>query len=263
MAGRIGSDLRRARERREISLEQVETATRIRVRFLTALEQEDWDALPGGVYTRGFIRTYARFLGLDGERLAEDFRREVEGAPARREPSRELAPVAASMATGSPGGRRSIHYLRWLAVPAVLGVAVAAIVLIPGSGGKDNSGQGEESSGGRNAARGQSPKPAAKPQPQPKPRGVEVELTANAEVWVCLLDGKGEALVEGEVLEAGAEEGPFRSAGFSFSLGNGEVTMTVDGKRVEIPETSGPIGYEVDSEGRLNELEESERPTCT
>lgn len=260
MAGRIGSDLRRARERRETSLEQVETATRIRVRFLRAIEEEDWDALPGGVYTRGFIRTYARFLGLDGERLAEDFRREVEGAPAPRGPSPELAPVAASTATGSPGGRRSIRYLRWLAVPAVLGVAIAAILLIPGSG-KDSQGQEDEPSGERKAARQQSPKTA--PKPAPRPQGVQVELTAEAEVWVCLLDGKGKALVEGQVLEAGAEEGPFRSGSFSFSLGNGEVTMTVDGKQIEIPETSGPIGYAIDSEGRLSELEEAERPTCT
>ena len=145
-------------------------------------------------------------------------------------------------------------------MPAVLGVAIAAILLIPGSG-KDSQGQEDEPSGERKAARQQSPKTA--PKPAPRPQGVQVELTAEAEVWVCLLDGKGKALVEGQVLEAGAEEGPFRSGSFSFSLGNGEVTMTVDGKQIEIPETSGPIGYAIDSEGRLSELEEAERPTCT
>jgi hypothetical protein len=260
MPGRIGSDLRRARERREIALEEVEAAIRIRVRFLRAIEEEDWEALPGGVYTRGFIRTYAAYLGLDGERLAEDFRREVEGAPAPREPSHELAPVAASTATGSPGGRRSLAYLRWLAVPAVLGMAVLAIVLIPGSGGEGGSGGG---TGGSSEGSPAQAGPDRAAETKAKPQGVEVELTAEAEVWVCLLDGRGRPLVEGLILEAGAEEGPFRSGSFTFSLGNGEVTMLIDGKQAEIPATSGPIGYSIDSRGQLTELEESERPTCT
>lgn len=256
MAGRIGSDLRRARERREISLGEVEAATRIRVRFLRAIEEEDWGALPGGVYSRGFIRTYAAHLGLDGERLAEDFRREVEGVPAVREPARELAPVAASTATGSPGGRRSLGYLGWLAVPAVLGVAAAAILLIPAGGGEEKPETEARPPGSQGAS--EPSNPVAAP-----PRRVEVELIAEAEVWVCLLDGKGEPLVEGQVLEAGAEEGPYRSDSFTLSLGNGEVTMTIDGKQAEIPTTPSPIGYAIDPGGQLTELEESERPTCT
>jgi Helix-turn-helix domain len=260
MAGRIGSDLRRARERREISLGEVETATRIRVRYLRAIEEEDWEELPGGVYSRGFIRTYAGYLGLDGERLAADFSAEVEGAPPGRGPAPELAPVAASTATGSPGGRRSVGYLRWLAIPMVLAVAAAAIFLIPGDGGKRRSGGHAGGAGQAKPARGAA---SRGPVPEPKPSGVEVRLTAEAEVWVCLVDGKGTPLVEGQVLEAGAEEGPFRSGSFSFSLGNGEVTMLIDGKQAEIAQTSGPIGYAVDSDGRLRELEESERPTCT
>lgn len=254
MAGRIGSDLRRARERREIALEDVEAATRIRVRFLRAIEEEDWEVLPGGVYSRGFIRTYAGYLGLDGERLAGDFRREVEGAPLAGEPASELAPGAASSATGSPGGRRSFGYLRWLAVPGVLGVAALAIVLIPGSGGREGAG----GPGGESAA-----PIGALHEAQPRPSGVEVQLIAEAEVWVCLVDAKGRSLVEGQVLEAGAEEGPYRSGSFMLSLGNGEVTMTIDGKQAQIPATPSPIGYAISSGGKLTELEESERPTCT
>jgi hypothetical protein len=260
MAGRIGSDLRRARERRGIGLDEVEAATRIRARFLRAIEEEDWNVLPGGFYSRGFIRTYAGYLGLDGERLTEDFRREVEGAPSAREPAHELAPVAASSATGSSGGPRSFGYLRWLAVPAVLGAAALAIVLTPGGGSDESPGSEAGESQGGSAARGGA---AERSQPQPKPSGVEIQITAEAEVWVCLLDGKGRPLVEGLVLEAGAEEGPYRSGSFTLSLGNGEVTMTIDDKQAQIPATASPIGYAVDSGGGLTELEESQRPTCT
>src|SRR6201987_872403 len=74
----VGTILREARNRRKVELSEVEAATRIRFRYLRAIEDEEWDVLPGGVYTRGFIRTYASFLGLDGERLVGDYRESVE-----------------------------------------------------------------------------------------------------------------------------------------------------------------------------------------
>ncbi len=76
----IGATLREARNRRKIDLSEVEAATKIRLRYLRAMENEEWDLLPGGSYPRGFIRTYASFLGLDGERLADDYRRGAEAA---------------------------------------------------------------------------------------------------------------------------------------------------------------------------------------
>jgi len=65
--GSLGELLRAERERQGISLEQVEGRTKIRRKFLEALEEGDYDRLPGGVYTRGFIRSYASFLGLGEE----------------------------------------------------------------------------------------------------------------------------------------------------------------------------------------------------
>lgn len=71
----VGKKLREARTRRKLTLDEVETATKIRGRYLQALENEDWDQLPGDTYTRAFIRTYGRLVGLDGDRLAEEQRR--------------------------------------------------------------------------------------------------------------------------------------------------------------------------------------------
>ncbi|MGZ8665529.1 MAG: helix-turn-helix domain-containing protein, partial [Solirubrobacterales bacterium] len=89
----IGATLRDTRTRRKIDLAEVESATKIRVRYLRALENEEWDVLPGGAYTRSFIRTYATFLGLDGERLADTYRREFEQTPAERLPRHEPVPA--------------------------------------------------------------------------------------------------------------------------------------------------------------------------
>ncbi len=93
-------------------------------------------------------------------------------------------------------------------------------------------------------------------------QGVSVRLTAGAEVWVCVLNGRGDAVVDGQILQVGAEEGPFRSGSFTVSFGNGEVEMLIDGREAEIPETSSPIGYAIDASGSLSRLDEAERPTC-
>jgi len=254
MDNRIGGALRRARERREIELSEVEGATRIRVRYLRAIESEEWSVLPGGVYTRAFIRTYAGFLGLDGERLAEDYREGVEGA------SREWTPPADDTSVGppapSPRRPRRVPRPGWLAVPAVVALAALAIVAIPGGGESGGGIAGKPHHGHRSA-------PAHPGTPiQPGRRSVSVSLAAGAEVWVCVLDGKGRHLVNGQILEAGTEAGPFHSGSFTVSFGNGEVSMTVDGQQAEIPATSSPIGYAIDSSGRLTQLSESERPTC-
>lgn len=71
--GTFGERLKRERELREVSLEEVAKATRISERFLQALENEDWSKLPGGVFGRGFVRTTARYLGLDEESLLGEY----------------------------------------------------------------------------------------------------------------------------------------------------------------------------------------------
>lgn len=255
MESRIGTILREARNRRKIDLEEVEAATRIRVRYLRAIENEEWDVLPGGVYTRGFIRTYASFLGLDGERLADVYRGSVEAAPAGRGPTEPTTPVPANRL---PAPRRPVPPAGWLAVAGVVAVAALVIVLLPGGGGS-GGGRVTKQPSSPKRDRGESQGASANPQGG----GVSMRLAASAEVWVCLVDAKGQQLVDGQILEAGAAEGPFRSGSFTVSFGNGEVSMLIDGKEAEIPATSSPIGYTIDSSGQLTELSEAERPTCT
>ncbi len=248
MDGSIGNVFRETRNRRKVDLSEVEAATRIRVRYLRAIENEEWDVLPGGVYTRGFIRTYAGYLGLDGERLADDYRKSVEGG-------RKPEPVATSTTAQSPA--RDWKMARGpLAVVVVLLIAIVAIVAVPGGGGGGGGG-GSTDKPSRSAAQAHKQSHAKQPNP-----GVSVRLAASAEVWVCVLNAKGKPLVDGQILETGAEEGPFRSGSFTVSFGNGEVSMLVDGREAQIPTTSSPIGYSIDSSGGLTRLNEAERPSC-
>src|SRR3712207_1169924 len=78
----IGRLLEQKRKERGLSLDEVEQATKIRKRYLTGLEREDFAMLPDAVYARGFLKTYANYLGLDGEELSRLLK-------SRRKPRRE------------------------------------------------------------------------------------------------------------------------------------------------------------------------------
>lgn len=69
----FGENLRREREMRGVSLDEISFATKISLRFLEAIEREDFSKLPGGIFSRSFIRTYARYLGLDEDRVVAEF----------------------------------------------------------------------------------------------------------------------------------------------------------------------------------------------
>jgi cytoskeleton protein RodZ len=69
----FGENLRREREMRGVSLEEISSATKISLRFLEAIEREDFSKLPGGIFSRSFIRSYAKYLGLDEERAVAEY----------------------------------------------------------------------------------------------------------------------------------------------------------------------------------------------
>jgi cytoskeleton protein RodZ len=255
----VGRTLRETRTRRKIDLADVEAATKIRGRYLRAIENEEWDLLPGETYARAFIRAYATHLGLDGERLAEEQRR---GRGVTR-PSERLPRVEPVGARPSRRRRRQMPSVppRLLAVGVSAALVIVLVVVGLSSGGDSSPG----TTGAQRQARSEEKagKPAVHTEaPPPQPSGHVVTLTADAEVWVCLLDASGEPLIDGQILSAGASQGPYRSGSFTVSFGNGEVTMMVDGQQASIPETSSPIGYSIDA-GALRQLSEGERPTCT
>jgi cytoskeleton protein RodZ len=71
--GTFGENLKREREMRGVTLDEITAGTRIAKRFLQAIENEQWDKLPGGVFNRGFVRATARYLGLDEEKIVAEY----------------------------------------------------------------------------------------------------------------------------------------------------------------------------------------------
>jgi cytoskeletal protein RodZ len=128
-----GTKLREARARRRLSLEEVEAETKIRARYLQAIENEEWDQLPEDTYVRAFIRTYGRFLGLDGERLAEEQRRSRGAArPGERLP--RVDPRPSPVVRKRRGRRKGIPpRLTVVLVTALVIAALLAIGLTTGS----------------------------------------------------------------------------------------------------------------------------------
>jgi len=117
----FGEHLKREREMRGVTLEEISAATRIAPRFLTALESEQWELLPGGVFNRGFIRSVARYLGLDEDTLVAEYALETRGRPdpgvvadPPEEPDRNWARIFAVVVLALlvlAGGWAAIHFL--------------------------------------------------------------------------------------------------------------------------------------------------------
>src|SRR5918994_1498365 len=116
----IGETLREARMRRRIDMTEVEAATKIRAKYLRALENEEWDLLPGPTFVKTFLRTYAEYLELDPRLLVEEYRQRYE-----RPSTQDLTPFAASRGRGRAGRRR-----RRLAAMGPALVVGACVVLL-------------------------------------------------------------------------------------------------------------------------------------
>ena len=84
----FGDRLRREREMRGVSLEEIAESTKIGTRSLRALEQEDFEKLPGGIFNKGFVRAYARHIGLDEEQAITDYLDATNQNPSGATPAR-------------------------------------------------------------------------------------------------------------------------------------------------------------------------------
>jgi cytoskeleton protein RodZ len=262
MAPTIGQTLRKARSERGVELSEVERATKVRAKFLAAIEEDRWEELPAPVYARGFLDIYARYLGLDQRALLDEYSKTVEGErheaipesvikpgtlrqnrPARRTPSINLKPAGKVLAV-------------------VLVVVIVGLVIVGSIGGSDDGG-GDQGNGTKQS-QAESAGPSATPTTTPTATStgqVSVELRSTADVWVCLVDDSGNPLVDSETLSANESRGPFSAAGFDVTFGNGSVEMTVDGEPTQIPEVAEPIGYRITPSG-VRELAASSQPTC-
>lgn len=119
--GAFGDKLRREREMRGVTIAEMSESTKISKRWLQALEDEEFDVLPGGVFNRGFVRSYARFLGLNEDQTVADY----VAASNEQPPPEDKFPLEIREKEGSPPLNPKRSFL-----PVAL--AIVALVLVGG-----------------------------------------------------------------------------------------------------------------------------------
>src|SRR5581483_1494418 len=130
----IGGSLREARLKRELTPADVQKAIRIRDRYLQALEEERWELLPGDAYVKGFLRTYADYLGLDGNLYVEEYN-------SRFAHPEEQTPLVPQRFDRTGGPFAGVGFLRPLVAVGVIVAIVAAVAAwqLSGSSGKNQA----------------------------------------------------------------------------------------------------------------------------
>lgn len=248
----IGETLREARMRAKIDVSEVEATTKIRAKYLRALENEEWGLLPGPTFVRSFLRTYADYLGLDSKLLIEEYRMRHE------HPSElDLAPIAPNLGADRRARLRPPRPSRgWIIGLSV--VAIIALLIVIGSLGGGRSEQANVSTQSTTRTTKARPRRAA----PPKPTLARLKLIPVDAVYVCLVDSSGKRLVDGRTLDPSSATATFKAKRFSVLFGHGPQQMRVNGKNVQIPSSSAPIGYEVTPTSR-RELSSSRLPTCS
>lgn len=178
----IGTSLRDARVRQDISLQQAEDETKIRVKYIQAMENEDFGVLPTGTYVKGFLRTYAEYLGLDFQILLDEYNDRYDSGEAQEH-------VIQPPRTARPKGSRKRHNFL---IVAILAVAIVIVLAYLGSGNEEK-GDISISTAPATATRAEEPAetvaetataPATAPAPTTKIESLGFSFTGDEKAWI-------------------------------------------------------------------------------
>jgi cytoskeleton protein RodZ len=260
--GSFGERMRREREMRGITLEEIAESTKIGTRSLRALEEEDFGRLPGGIFNKGFVRSYARYLGIDEDQAISDFTAAYEKSrsepllpdvlPPEETPRRDL-PVRALIMAGLLLLAVGVGIWR---LPSDLPAAYAAVKDRAGSwlGRAESVAPAQSAASGQKSPPAPTPNhtvkpeetsnaPASAPQPVEKPSTApaeakpearsdfEVQIRARQDTWVSV-SADGKLLLEG-VLNASTER--------TLNARNQMVLKTGNAAGVELSHNGRPV----------------------
>lgn len=249
----IGESLREARMRARVDIAEIEAQTKIRAKYLRALENEEWDLLPGPTYVKSFLRTYAEALDLDAKLLVDEYKLRHE-----RLSEVELQPINAA-APGRERRRKTPVLPPWFFVAAIIAGLVFALYLL-------GSGQDEPESPAAppptNTTTAERPATTSPPPAAPaRPTRVRLRIEATGAVNVCLKAGD-RTLVNGQTYEAGQRTPTFASRRFRLTLGNNSARLRINGKTRGVKASSDAIGLEITPGRGRQPLSAEERPVC-
>jgi len=233
----IGNTLREARVRRNLTLQQVEEDTKIRVKYVQAMENEDFDLMPGATYVKGFLRTYATYLALDPEVILDEYRsRDVKTA----EIQEPFGGVSMLGAARSHRGRNTVVFV------AVICLLVLGIIWILGRGSDTQPSTKPGALGITSPSPSPSASKPAKPQKTTTPvvKG-ELRISApNGDSWLEVRkDGAtGTVVFSGTVTQGKTKV--FVGRTLWLRLGNpSAVRIEVEGRKANLATSANPVDY--------------------
>ncbi|MEY2512914.1 MAG: cytoskeleton protein RodZ [bacterium] len=244
----IGATLREARMRARIDISEVEASTKIRAKYLRALENEEWDLLPGPTYVKSFLRTYAETLDLDAKLLVDEYKLRHE-----RLSEVELQPINAA-APGRERRRQGPIVPRWVIIAAIFAALIVTLSLLGGNGPQTPVVPPPPPA--------TTTKASTPPPPPAAPRRVRLRIVATGEVNVCLKAGD-RTLINGLTLTAGSRTKTFRSRRFRLTLGNNAAKLFVNGRSRAVAPSPQPIGIEITPGRGKRPLSAAKRPVCS
>jgi cytoskeleton protein RodZ len=232
----IGNTLREARVRRNLTLQQVEEDTKIRVKYVQAMENEDFDVMPGATYVKGFLRTYSTYLGLDPEVILGEYRSRIGPATEKHEP------FGGSSVIGKPHSHRGRNTLVFVAILCLLALGV---IWILGRGGEQRTPQTHPSALGLGSP---TPSPSASASPSQAATAVLKDVlkvdAAFGDCWTQVRkDGaQGPVLYTGTLKKGHSKK--FKSRKLWVRLGSPSmVRFVIEGKTQPPLSGAGPADF--------------------
>jgi cytoskeletal protein RodZ len=233
--------------RQKIDIAEVEAATKIRAKYLRALENEEFGLLPGTTFVKTFMRTYAEYLGLDAQLLIEEYRVDYEprgegdqpmvSRPSRRQQERRRPPRAQR---GPPGPGT--------AIVVVMVVVVAILAILGLTGGGDDKGPKSPTTATtaktkkeRQRERQQA-RARRRRQAKPTPTSVRLHVVPTEATYLCVDRGAGTPVVYQATT---SDSQTFHGKRLRLNIGNAAtVRVFNNGKRVALPPGATIIGYQ-------------------
>jgi len=225
----FGATFKKARESKGISLDQIANQTRISTRFLAAIENEEFQLLPGGIFSRGFVRSFAEAVGIDPAQAVADYER-LSSVP---QPG--IDPPAAAV---PPKTERHLYPV----AVGILAIAVAIFYLMTRESGHKSE-PVTPTPATAPAAQPPSPVPAPEPAPAPPPgtQALKLDIQVLEKTWLKV-NSDGNTENGGEILEPGMTRKFTADNSLYISIGNAAgLTMKINDKPLRPLGKSGQV----------------------
>jgi cytoskeleton protein RodZ len=270
----IGATLRQARLRQGVDFAALEARSKIRERYLRALEDEQWSVLPGYPFAKAFLRVYADMLGLDDKMLVDEFKRQAQDPSELR--LAEVLPAAydasgtrsGDLFSSHAGGRRRRSSTALAALVLVVLVAAALFTIEQLTRGHSGASTALRTTAPRTRPRAV-PHHTTVPTHSTTPSTVSLQLAPTGTVYVCLFgypaasDSDPQILVNGILSPASGRPVYHADNHFLVTFANSRIQMLIDAHSHAVTTTPiAVVSYEILPGGSYHQIAPSAAPRC-